>query len=501
VLADRYVVEDMLVEEGTAESWRAFDRVLSRSVVLQVVPSSSPSARRLIEAAKQASRVADPRILKVLDAVDDGALTYVVREWVSGQTLDLLLAEGPLPARRAAWLLREVADAVAAAHQDGVAHGCLVPSSVVLSDAGGLKILGLATFAALHDGSPTLAAAQHEDAQALGRLLYACLTARWPGAGCSTLPEAPTVRGRYLRPRQIRAGVPRTLDALCDRILSLNSPPGQGKSLTTATEVKDALTHLLAAGATAGGSTATRAGQPEPATTRPASPPPAVLSRGDRARPGAVPLATPSAPQRRLSASVLWAALALLVAGTMVAAYLVDHHAGPAPSSRSAASPPTTGTGTALRQLPIVHASSFDPYPGSGSENQGLVPLAVDSNPKTAWRTLTYRGSPRLGGIKKGVGLVLDLGRVRHVSEVAVTLRGRPTSLQLRAAPAAAHVAPQRSASQYRLLDRLRQAGQSAVFRLNRPAATRFLLVWLTSLPPQGDSTYRGAVAEVKVFG
>ena len=101
VLADRYVVEDLLAQEGPSESWRARDRMLARSVVLVVLPSDSPFAADLVAAAKRASRVTDTRILQVLDAIDDGELTYVVREWATGQSLDIVLSEGPLqPAER-----------------------------------------------------------------------------------------------------------------------------------------------------------------------------------------------------------------------------------------------------------------------------------------------------------------------------------------------------------------------------------------------------------------
>ena len=61
VLADRYVVEDLLAQEGPSESWRARDRVLARSVVLVVLPSDSDYAANLLAAAKRASRVTDTR--------------------------------------------------------------------------------------------------------------------------------------------------------------------------------------------------------------------------------------------------------------------------------------------------------------------------------------------------------------------------------------------------------------------------------------------------------
>lgn len=525
VLADRYLVEDMLVGAGQTESWRAFDQVLARYVVLQVLPSSSPYAEPLLAAAKRASRVTDPRILQVLDAVDDGELTYIVREWVSGQALDVILAEGPLPARRATWLLREVADALAQAHRLGVAHRRLSPDSVVLTSASGVKIIGLATLAALHDESPTELPGgdsegsaqlgqgdqmgrdrwendlEHADTVALGRLLYACLTARWPG-GSSTLPAAPSVRGQYLRPRQVRAGVPRALDELCDRILS--RPSRYGEPLTTTAQVQDALTQILAmdrTSATAAGR-ALAGGSGEPGTVDDA--PPALLPRAAQLPREHPPGGATISAQRRsaLPTGLMWTVFAVLVVGTALLAYLMGQggarSTGPAAPPRS---PSTSVTPTSLRPIPIRGATSFDPYPGSGDENPNLVPLAIDGDPSTAWETLNYFNNPALGGLKGGVGLVLDLGSVRDIGRVTVTLQGSPTSLQLRAAPPSDQTAPMQSANQYRRLGTVRRAGTKAVFALKQPVATRYVLIWLTSLPPDGPNTYRGRVAEVKVFG
>ena len=58
----------------------------------------------------------DARILRVLDADERDDLCYVVNEWGSGQSLDILLAEGPLSARSAAWIVSEVAETIAKAH-------------------------------------------------------------------------------------------------------------------------------------------------------------------------------------------------------------------------------------------------------------------------------------------------------------------------------------------------------------------------------------------------
>ena len=119
----------------------------------------------------------------------------------------------------------------------------------------------------------------------------------------------------------------------------------------------------------------------------------------------------------------------------------------------------------------------------------------------TAWETFSYEGNPALGGLKDGVGLLLDLGGVQKVQQVTVALQGTGTALELRAAPKTASVPPAESAQDYRLLETVTDAGSRAVFRLEQPRPARYLLLWLTSLPPEDSDSYRGKVAEVKVFG
>jgi putative peptidoglycan lipid II flippase len=504
VLADRYVVEDLLAEEGDSNSWRARDRILARSVVLQILPSSSPYAPELLAAAKRASRVADPRILQVLDAVDDGSLAYVVREWATGQSLDIVLAEGPLPSRRAAWVIREVSAAIANAHRIGLSHRRLAPDTVVITKSSGVKVIGLATFAALRDAPVSSDDPHAADAYDLGRLLYACLTARWPGEEKTGLPPAPTEHGRLLRPRQVRAGVPRPLDAICDRIL--NAESRYGARITTVAEVREELTELL----TEDGYNVATGGHVEPRTVPEAHQPsgilpmpPAVLPGGPDTPPPqpAAGGSTPGTPSP-LGRTLMWTVIAVLVAGALLLAYMVGQHEAQPSSEPSPASSASGSNGpVALQRISVQDVQDFDPPPGSGDENPELVALAVDGDPSTAWETLRYDNDPELGGIKDGVGLILDLGQAQSVSRVSTALLGEGTNLELRAAPESAATPPSGSAEEYRLVDEVLDAGTEVTFDLSEPVRTRYLLLWLTKLPPETSDTFRGRVADVEVRG
>jgi hypothetical protein len=222
VLADRYRLVDLLTESGGGRFWRAHDRVLERHVALHVIAEDDERAAALLEAARRSATVHDRRLLRVLDADRVDGLCYVVNEWGSGDSLDIMLAAGPLGPRRAAWLVSEVAGAVAAGHEVGVCHGRLIPENVIVDNTGSVRLIGFAVDAALHGLPPGRASTDVAD---LGGLLYCALTGKWPGVSSSALADAPLVQGRVLRPRQVRAGIPRPLDTLCDEVVNPYSGP------------------------------------------------------------------------------------------------------------------------------------------------------------------------------------------------------------------------------------------------------------------------------------
>jgi hypothetical protein len=242
VLADRYLLVDLLTESGGGRFWRAHDRVLERHVALHCLAESDGRADQLTEAARLSATVHDRRLLRVLDADRRDGLAYVVNEWGSGTSLDILVAsEGPLPPRRAAWVVSEVAAAMAVAHAQRVAHGRLVPENVLIDQSGQVRVIGFCVDAALLGVTPVGLSGDVAD---LGGLLYFLLTGRWPGPSASQVPEAMRDHGRWLRPRQVRAGIPRVLDTICDQVLNpwnSEEPGHSGVNLHTARGLAEAL--------------------------------------------------------------------------------------------------------------------------------------------------------------------------------------------------------------------------------------------------------------------
>ena len=250
LLAGRFVLEDLLDETEGARFWRATDKILARSVAVHVIADDDPRSEALLNAARTSATVSDGHLLRVLDAASEDGVTYVVNEWGNGASLDRILAEGPLSARRAAWVAKEVAEAISAAHRHGIAHGRLLPENVMITEAGSVKLIGFVVDAVLRGREQARSATgrrlgEHEaDVVNLAALLYAGLTARWPGTVGSAIPDAPRDNDRPLRPRQVRAGVPRPLDTICERVLGADERDGS-PGLATAHEIYAALADFI----------------------------------------------------------------------------------------------------------------------------------------------------------------------------------------------------------------------------------------------------------------
>ena len=286
VLADRYRLDDLLAENGAGRFWRAHDQVLHRPVAIHILAADDDRAEPVLEAARRAGPVADRRLLRVLDAEIRDGLCYVVNEWGQGDSLDIVLVrEGPLAPRRAAWLVAEVADSIAEAHAAGLAHGRLTPENVLIDQHGQVRIIGFGVDAALRGLPPRRITVDEID---LAALLYCALTGKWPGVSSSPLPAAPEDHGSVLRPRRVRAGIPRLLDTICDQALNPDGIGGVPASDLSARGIADQLHAYV------GDLTGTQVPVPKIRAMLPMSPLTEQSTSPDPAEPG---IAEPEAPE------------------------------------------------------------------------------------------------------------------------------------------------------------------------------------------------------------
>ena len=507
VLADRYELQDLVTERLGSVTWRANDSILNRNVGIEMLPSSDPRADHFIEAARLSTTVTDPRFLRVLDLIeDDHGQHLVVREWARAFPLDQLLAQSPLPSARAARVMTEVAEAVAHAHEHGVYHRRLTPHQVLLKQSGAVRVVGLGVASALapaghQDTIDDLQTYERLDVEALGKLLYACLVSRWPGAHIDQLRAAPTEHGRLLRPRQVRAGVSRELDAICDRILG--DPPAHHRPrLSTAHDIARAL-HLVDEDTIRPGGGLTRVSPDllrlDPVVV-PQGPPPGLAP--PRRRPKAYDPAPPTTLERGKARALdavkgdrryVLAGIAVVVVLASILGYFVSRSTGdggePGPGD------PTS----AVRALPISSVNDFDPQGDDGEENPGQVARVIDGNVRTGWRTTTYFSQASLGGLKDGVGVVLDLGGPRELSSLRLQLAGGATSVEVYASSPGADVP--RSLKGLRRIAVLDAAGPDASVSLPAGLLTRYVVVWLTELPEVEPDNFRGEIREITVHG
>jgi hypothetical protein len=135
----------------------------------------------------------------------------------------------------------------------------------------------------------------------------------------------------------------------------------------------------------------------------------------------------------------------------------------------------------------------FDPD-GDGRERPGEVANAHDGDPSTAWETERY-DSAGFGGLKDGVGLLLDLGAPTAVRRVEVALTRAGVSAELRAADE-----PLPDADAYRVLARAAADGDRLALAPPEGTSERYLLVWLTGLAPD-DGRFSAGVTDLAVTG
>lgn len=468
VVDGRYRLDELRTEHEPRPGvqvarWRAADTSLDRAVALLLVTGLSAADRkRLAAAAARASRVTDGRLVRIFDTgvvdLDPGPAVWVATEWVEAPSLATTVRHAPLAAPVAAEVVRQCAEALAAAAAAGCPHGALNPGRVLLPPGGLPRISGLGIGPLLDgDGEGAADERARDDARCLGALLVAARTGRWPLPGWTGLPVGEPRQVRRAR-RPGRAGVERTLDTVAETAL---------------------------AGGYADAAAVSRALRVLPATPldRPADPVPPAGADWTRWLWRLVPPA--------------------LVVAIGAAGWVIGSDLGrvPTPARQShAALPPARADAPGVGHATLVwhhppDITSFDPD-GDGSEDEDAVGLAVDRDSTTAWETATYRGDPRFGGLKPGVGLLLDLHRPRtvRVGELALTAAG--ADLQLRAGnsrPAEAADLP--------VVAERSGAADHVELDLDHPTRARYWLLWITALPRTATGTYQLGVVDLALLG
>src|SRR5512139_2614725 len=135
-----YEIQSAIGAGGMGEVYKARDTRLDRSVAIKVLPpafSADPERRARFEReAKTIAGLNHPHICTLHDVGEYEGSTFLVMEHLTGETLAQRLEKGPLPLEQALTVATEIADALSAAHRQGVIHRDLKPGNVMLTKAG-----------------------------------------------------------------------------------------------------------------------------------------------------------------------------------------------------------------------------------------------------------------------------------------------------------------------------------------------------------------------------
>jgi tRNA A-37 threonylcarbamoyl transferase component Bud32 len=143
LVAGRYRIEEEIGRGGMGVVFRALDTLLSRRVALKMLPPEAineASLRgRLASEARTASHLSHPGIAIVFDFVEAADATFIVYELVAGRTLRRELATGPFNLEELSDAGFQLADALAAAHEQGVIHRDLKPENIMVVPGEGCR--------------------------------------------------------------------------------------------------------------------------------------------------------------------------------------------------------------------------------------------------------------------------------------------------------------------------------------------------------------------------
>jgi len=237
----RFELREILGAGAFGTVHRAFDPQLEREVAPKVPRAGTLDSPKAVEPflreAKAAAQLRHPHIVPIYDAGREGENYYIASAFIAGRTLAEAIDEGPMDFRRAAQIVRELAEALAYAHSLGIVHRDVKPANVMLDEKGQAHVMDFG-LAHRHDpleklthegailGTPAYMAPEQavgktsdpspvSDQYSLGVVLYELLCGDTPFSGPPEIVIFNAIHQPPPAPRTVKPQIPRDLETIC----------------------------------------------------------------------------------------------------------------------------------------------------------------------------------------------------------------------------------------------------------------------------------------------
>jgi predicted Ser/Thr protein kinase len=479
-LNGRYRLEARIGTGGMSSVYRAIDETLERPVAIKLmnreIATDSDQLERFRREARAVAQLSHPHIVGVIDYGEDQGRPYIVLEYVEGETLkERIRRNGELDVSEAVAYAIEIARALGCAHARHIVHRDVKPQNVLIDEEGSAKVTDFGIARSLDDEGLTAdgrvlgttdyvspeQALGHDvtgqsDLYSLGVVLFEMLTGTVPFSGENQVAVAMKhVREDLPDVQALRPEVSASLAAVIDRATAKDLHERYRSDEELIADLEDVLALETARSGSATGE----------ATT--------VLRT------------LPSSTRRRIPLRIrnrrAWLALTALLAVAAIGAGIVvlgdRTHRGTG-TDQTAGSGPMTPIG-----LRSDAAQDYDPL-GDRDEHAAETAFAIDGNPATLWTTESYT----TGDLQKdGVGIVLDAAPATVIRQVRVRTPTPGFAASVYVVPGDALPETIRDPAWRQVATVPSVAGKRTITLDTAGQRSRYVLLWITALPPDGD--------------
>lgn len=245
----RYRIDALLGQGGMGRVYKAYDKELDRIVAIKVVREGAIGQADALKRFKQelvlASRISHKNILRIHDMGDVGGLRFISMAFVEGQDLQHIIHDNPkMPLDRILNFARQIAEALAAAHAEGVVHRDLKPQNLLVDKNDQIFVCDFGLAKSFEEGAIGMTrtgaflgtprymspeqvegkpADNRADLYSYGLILYEMVTGDVPFTGESTLKVMyQRIQEKPKSPKLIKPDLPNWLVRIIMRCLERN---------------------------------------------------------------------------------------------------------------------------------------------------------------------------------------------------------------------------------------------------------------------------------------